>query len=97
METKSSIQGLSLLFYLGLSLFLTGILFFVDEQAYSFEFLKFGRETFNWILFALVSWGIAVGVSYLVRKLKVPYLVSVILTIVVGFLPLYLIIIWVVM
>jgi len=77
-----------------ISLLLTGLLFYVDEGVYRFSFLMFNQETILWILYSAVSWCLSIGVYYLIKQLKIPIPVVILLTFVIGFLPLLSLIVW---
>ena len=77
-----------------LSLLLTGLLFYVDEGLYRFTFLMLNHETILWILYSTVSWLLSIGVYYIVKQLKIPVPVVILLTFVIGFLPLLILIVW---
>ena len=77
-----------------MSLLLTGLVFYVDEGVYRFSFLMLNQETILWILYSIVSWVLTIGVYYLVKQLKIPVPLMILLTFVIGFLPLLILIGW---
>ena len=89
MEITKATDRFDLMLFLLLSLNLTALLFFVEEGGYSLEFLTLNNETFIWLFFSVISWGISIGVLYIFQKLKVSRHLSLFLTSILGFLPVY--------
>ena len=77
-----------------MSLLLTGLLFYVEEGGYRFSFLMLNQETITWILYSILSWGLSIGVYYFVKQFKIPVPLVILLTFVIGFLPLLILIGW---
>ena len=89
MEITKATDRFDLMLLLLLSLTLTALLFFVEEGRYSLEFLTLNNDTYIWLSFAVIFWGISIGVLYLIQKLKLSRVFSLLLTIILGFLPVY--------
>jgi len=77
-----------------ISLLLTGLLFYVEEGVYRVSFLMLNHETILWLLYSIVSWVLSIGVYYVVKKLRIPIPLVILLTFVIGFLPLLILIGW---
>src|ERR1700741_4050917 len=89
MEVTRPTDRLDLILLLLLSLLFTGLFFFVEEGRYSLKFLALNAETFIWLFFGVICWGISIGVLYVFQKLKISRNLSLFLTIFLGFLPIY--------
>lgn len=75
------------------SFLLAGILFYVEEKFFSFRFLQLNNDTLIWTLLSLFFWGLSTGLFFLFKNLKLPISLSLLLAFIVGFAPLFILIV----